>query len=435
MLYFLYFNCGAFAAVSRENRRGFGDAPGSRLDVTTLVPAITEALSMEMERHEDMYRSGGSDTDETRNERRGVASFVLLPLLTQVTNDANFVETARRLGVDSAIGGVLVFDSDVNRADHRRGTGAAKPEHDEATHQSNRPSVLTKTFQTLAKVTRSGGSTCSASCAKSPRSERGADSAYARSLALGGLSNIASRVVGVDAQTASRLVGALDAFERKERSLRDGGAAGETQTETQAQTETHALWKTPPSLQALVFGELVAATLEVLNKVVTNASASNPELVYALLHRMDLFEPRASDCVHDDDTALVLRGAGEGFVSATPEVEAWFEKKEKESGPGPTRREVRLNLRSCLAFLDAQIDRAVGNTYVTAEKVMAIASRAAAQFSVDKVPNASRFRETEYEYCEFPHARESFHAPNAWRLVVEHEGVEWHEGTTKGLWG
>ncbi len=66
---------------------------------------------------------------------------------------------------------------------------------------------------------------------------------------------------------------------------------------------------------------------------------------------------------------------------------------------------------------------------------MAIASRAAAQFSVDKVPNASRFRETEYEYCEFPHARESFHAPNGWRLVVEHEGVRWHEGTTKGLWG
>ena len=109
-----------------------------------------------------------------------------------------------------------------------------------------------------------------------------ASAVFARALALGALANIAPRCARVDAATAGKLVGALDAFERRERAFRRASSPDE-----------------PLAPEALAVGDLVCLVLEVLNSAVTHAASANPELVYALLHRRDLFEPRDSDKAHD----------------------------------------------------------------------------------------------------------------------------------------
>lgn len=400
LLHFLLTECDAFVSRARS-RRGSGDA-GERLDVTTLAPALISAL--------DGFgtaqtTSDGASSGTTAPSRGGAASpsasrrletptagdafadehaYAALPLTLVLASDEGFVEAARRRDFD----GEPRFD----------GRGAAKTPETQ-TPLPRGASVLTALFGALARLARRGGFGGIGGASSDAASAR---AVFTRALTLGALANIAPRCAGVDAATASKLVSALDAFERRERAFgrRPGGA----------------------TLEALAVGDLVCLTLEMFNSAVTHAASANPELVYALLHRRDLFEPRDSDDAYD----------GDGFGAAAVEEAG----DEREDAPGKpfrasaTRANLRGNLRRMLAHLDEKIE--VTNAYVTAERVMEMAARAASSFEPEHVEGAVRFEPTPFAYASSPDAARTFFAPLAWRLVVEEEGFEWDERTITG---
>jgi hypothetical protein len=83
-----------------------------------------------------------------------------------------------------------------------------------------------------------------------------------------------------------------------------------------------------------------------------------------------------------------------------------------------------------LAHLDEKIE--VSNAYVTAERVMEMAARAASSFAPEHAEGAVRFEPTPFAYASSPDAARTFFAPLAWRLVVEQEGFQWDETTLAG---
>ena len=95
-----------------------------------------------------------------------------------------------------------------------------------------------------------------------------------------------------------------------------------------------------------------------------------------------------------------------------------------------TRANLRGNLRRILAHLDEKIE--VSNAYVTAERVMEMAARAASLFEPEHAEGVVRFEPTTFAYASSPDAARTFFAPLAWRLVVEQEGFQWDETTLAG---
>ena len=150
----------------------------------------------------------GSDSDAFADEH----AYASLPLVLLLTSDEGFVEAARRRDLDG--------EPDENR-NAKRSTAA------EPSPAKKKTSVLTALFGALARLARRGGFS-----AAGPRASSDAASAsavFARALALGAMANIAPRCARVDAATAGKLVGALDAFERRERLFRarGGGSSAE----------------------------------------------------------------------------------------------------------------------------------------------------------------------------------------------------------------
>ena len=398
LLHFLVTECDAFASRARS-RRGFGDA-GERLDVTTLAPALISALDGFGAAQSSETRDGSSGTmAPSRGDAASPSAstsgpetaadafadehaYAALPLALVLTSDEGFVEAARRRDSESA------------------GLGPVKtPSQTPSPAQSR--TVLTALFGALARLARRGGfGALKASGSSSDAAS--ASAVFARALALGALANIAPRCVRVDAATAGKLVGALDAFERRERAFRRASSPDE-----------------PLAPEALAVGDLVCLVLEVLNSAVTHAASANPELVYALLHRRDLFEPRDSDKAHD----------GFGGFGEEANVEDAPGRSSAESSAA-TRANLRGNLRRILAHLDEKIE--VSNAYVTAERVMEMAARAASSFEPEHAEGAVRFEPTPFAYASSPDAARTFFAPLAWRLVVEQEGFQWDETTLAG---
>lgn len=409
LLHFLVTECDAFAARSRS-RRGFGDA-GERLDVTALAPALISALDGfgAAQASGDGAMSGttapgrgdaaspsrgletagkGSDSDAFADEH----AYAALPLVLLLTSDEGFVEAARRRDLDG--------EPDETR-NAKRSTAA------EPSPAKKKTSVLTALFGALARLARRGGFGAAGSRASSDAAS--ASAVFVRSLALGAMANIAPRCARVDAATAGKVVGALDAFERRERLFRARGGA---------------------TAEALAVGDLVCLTLEILNSAVTHAAAANPELVYALLHRRDLFEPREADAEHDAHSFFFGDGGATEEATEQANVSGDGTTSRDTSAPRSSRANLRGNLRCMLAHLDEKIE--VTNAYVTAERVMEIAARAAASFEPEHAEGAIRFEPTPFAYASSPETARTFFAPLAWRLVVEQEGFEWDEKTLAG---
>ena len=398
LLHFLVTECDAFASRARS-RRGFGDA-GERLDVTTLAPALISALDGFGAAQSSETRDGSSGTmAPSRGDAASPSAstsgletaadafadehaYAALPLALVLTSDEGFVEAARRRDSESA------------------GLGPTKtPSQTPSPAQSR--TVLTALFGALARLARRGG-VGALKASGSSSDAASASAVFARALALGALANIAPRCARVDAATAGKLVGALDAFERRERAFRRASSPDE-----------------PLAPEALAVGDLVCLVLEVLNSAVTHAASANPELVYALLHRRDLFEPRDSDKAHD----------GFGGFGEEANVEDAPGRSSAESSAA-TRANLRGNLRRILAHLDEKIE--VSNAYVTAERVMEMAARAASSFEPEHAEGVVRFEPTTFAYASSPDAARTFFAPLAWRLVVEQEGFQWDETTLAG---
>ena len=416
LLHFLVTECNAFASRARS-RRGFGDA-GEGMDVTTLAPALISALdgfgAAQTEKMSDGASSGTTAPPRALGDEEAASpsasrrpepaaagdafadehAYAALPLALLLASDEGFVEAARRRDFEGDPEGIEA--------------GPAKtPERSakEPSPEAPKKSVLTALFGALARLARRGGFGGIPSGGSLSSDAASASVIFARALALGALASIAPRCARVDAATAGKLVSALDAFERRERFF-----ARRKKPDA------------PATPEALAVGDLVCLCLEIFNSAVTHSAADNPELVYALLHRRDLFEPRDSDDARDAD----------GFGAAAREEGG----DAREEAPGEpdrvsaTRAILRGNLRRMLAHLDEKIE--VTNAYVTAERVMEMAARAASSFEPERVEGAIRFEPTPFAYASSPDAARMFFAPLAWRLVVEEEGFEWDEKTLTG---
>ena len=160
-----------------------------------------------------------------------------------------------------------------------------------------------------------------------------------------------------------------------------------------------------------IFGDFLRIVLEVINSTLTYALPKNPEVVYALLHRQELFEPFAR---HPRFSELVLniKNVLTYFNRAMALEE---EDKDDAGGRGSSGGATR-------GGVDAVYAAPAAAQQWTTERVMAVITAAAAKFRAES--HVRVFQELRFTYEEEANPEEFF-VPYVWSLVCAHSGVPW----------
>ncbi|KAJ3086490.1 hypothetical protein HK102_013049 [Quaeritorhiza haematococci] len=113
---------------------------------------------------------------------------------------------------------------------------------------------------------------------------------YFHTNCLASLANMSSKIVGIHPIVSQRLI--------SKRYLK-----------LQSRTSHSSLPEAETDADLVVYGDLVALILEIINSVMTHTLKHNPQLVYALLHRRDMFvqfrlHPRFGDLIENIDTVI-----------------------------------------------------------------------------------------------------------------------------------
>eukprot|EP00884_Botryococcus_braunii_P022736 jgi/Botrbrau1/9146/Bobra.160_3s0019.1 len=118
---------------------------------------------------------------------------------------------------------------------------------------------------------------------------------YLHTNTLAALANLAPHVSHLSSHASQRLVSLFDMLARRyQRLVREGEAAGDP--------DLHAA-------EVRVYADFLRIVLEILNCILTSRLSENPELVYALLHRQEVFAPfrllpRFSELVNNIELVL-----------------------------------------------------------------------------------------------------------------------------------
>lgn len=114
---------------------------------------------------------------------------------------------------------------------------------------------------------------------------------YLQTNTLAALANLAPHMSGLSGYAAQRMIQLLDVILRKITRITRGL---EAKAAAQQQQEGAGAAPVQPSqqqaLELQVFSDFLRIVLEILNSALTSALPANPDLVYALLHRQELFE-------------------------------------------------------------------------------------------------------------------------------------------------
>ncbi|RKO84343.1 Dyggve-Melchior-Clausen syndrome protein-domain-containing protein, partial [Blyttiomyces helicus] len=118
---------------------------------------------------------------------------------------------------------------------------------------------------------------------------------YFHTNCLASLANMSTNIVNTHSIVAQRIISLLDMAAKRYLKLLGKGGADSTGEVVD------------PDL--VVYGDLVALLLEIVNSVLTHTLKHNPQLVYALLHRRDMFAQfrmlaRFGDLVENIDTVI-----------------------------------------------------------------------------------------------------------------------------------
>lgn len=203
---------------------------------------------------------------------------------------------------------------------------------------------------------------------------------YLPTNALAALANLAPQVSGLHSHAAQRLVGLTSSMTRRWLKL---NAAAEAALQ-------------PPSTDVQVLGDFMRILLEVINCILSLNLGRNPELVYALLHKQEIFEQ--------------LR-------------------------PHPGFAELAENLQVMIDFFNSRLDSIKGNTATAPEgqanwnvgRVLELVQTFAQSWRSDKL---KRLPEMRFVYEEEA-APEEFFVPYCWSLAVTttgHRLMNWNLG-------
>lgn len=180
------------------------------------------------------------------------------------------------------------------------------------------------------------------------------------------------------AYAAQRLVSLFDMLARKYTKLADAAAAaGVDVLAPSAEGGGDGGDGAPAEMH--IFADFLRIVLEIINSTLTYALPKNPEVVYALLHRQELFDSFAQH---------------------------------------PRFAELVLNIKNVLAYFNRAMDAAgVDAAQWTTERVTAVITAAAAKFRAES--HVRVFQELRFTYEEEANPEEFF-VPYVWSLVCAH---------------
>eukprot|EP00898_Chlorokybus_atmophyticus_P000736 jgi/Chlat1/1663/Chrsp127S01908 len=196
---------------------------------------------------------------------------------------------------------------------------------------------------------------------------------YLHTNCLAALANMAPHVQQLNAYAAQRLVSLFYMLSRKYQRLqeRDGSNAVEaTSTGDAPPTELH------------IYTDFLRIVLEIINAILTYALPRNPELVYALLHRQEVFEPFRNH---------------------------------------PRFSELLSNIYTVLDFFNVRMEDAKLKGEWSVEKVLDVVIANTRSWRGEGMKT---FTELRFTYEEEMHPEEFF-IPYVWSLVCAYSGVAW----------
>ena len=123
---------------------------------------------------------------------------------------------------------------------------------------------------------------------------------YLHTNCLAAMANVAPRLMGLTAFASRRLVMLFETLSRKR--VRALARERENSSDVVSGNASNAAFSDAEDDEIELYADFMRIVLEIINSVLTYALPDNPELVYALLHRAELFyahteHPRFADLV------------------------------------------------------------------------------------------------------------------------------------------
>lgn len=206
---------------------------------------------------------------------------------------------------------------------------------------------------------------------------------YLHTNCLAILSNMAPHVHRLNAYAAQRLVSLFDMLSRKYMKLADSNVKSED-TKLSMESMAEAGDDVPTDLH--VYTDFLRIVLEIINAILTYALPRNPEVVYALLHQQELFQPFRNH---------------------------------------PRFYELIENLYTVLDFFNARMDAHSSDEEWSVEKVLQVVIANTRSWRGEGM---KMFTQLRFTYEEELHPEEFF-VPYVWQLVVSHSGISWNLDT------
>jgi len=200
---------------------------------------------------------------------------------------------------------------------------------------------------------------------------------YLHTNCLAALANMAPHVQNLNSYASQRLVSLFDMLARKYSKLQSrakvtsGGKAAEAAAEENEEvTELN------------IYTDFLRIVLEIVNAILTYALPRNPEVVYALMHRQELFAP------FKDHPRFV---------------------------------ELLENIQAVLDYFNTRMDESGSKGEWSVDKVLSVVTTNARAWRGDGI---KLFTELRFTYEEEAHPEEFF-VPYVWSLVCTHSGIPW----------
>jgi hypothetical protein len=212
--------------------------------------------------------------------------------------------------------------------------------------------------------------------------------AYLHTNTLAVLANLAPHMSGLSAHACQRLVSLFQLLARRRARLaaaEAAAAAGAGAPGAVVDAAEAAAAGERRALELQLYSDFLRIVLEIINAVLANALPQNPELVYALLHRAEVFAPFAAD---------------------------------------PRYAELLANVGVVTEFFGRRVDEALGGDVARSpERVLAAIARGARGWRRDRLRPVPELR---FSYEEEA-APEEFFSPYVWSLAVRDVGaVPWN---------
>ncbi len=200
---------------------------------------------------------------------------------------------------------------------------------------------------------------------------------YLHTNCLATMANLAPSMTNLSSHTSQRLVHLLQLLQKRYEKL----LAAESQDVDQI---TSPVERERRVLELQLYSDFIRIVLEIVNAILVNSLPQNPELVYALLHRREVFQPFENDSKYTD---------------------------------------LMENILLVIDHFGRKVDGVVSseNENVSAEKVLKVIKTASIGWRKEKLRSFPELRFT-YEEEASP---EDFFVPYIWSLVVSSLSIPW----------